>query len=133
MKNLKHFLQIPCQAIITPIPIIQQKEDIFLFPISIIKTCLKLKSKNFYLDNNKKYDCLVLDPPRSGAKELLPYIAELNAEKILYISCDPATFARDVGILCSQYNYKLQTAGIMDMFPHTKHVETMGLLVKANN
>lgn len=93
----------------------------------------ELKTNNFYLDKNKKFDYIVLDPPRSGAKELLPYIAELDAKKILYISCDPATFARDVGILCSQYNYKLQTAGIMDMFPHTKHVETMGLLVKANN
>ena len=90
----------------------------------------KLAQCNFHLDSGKKYDCIILDPPRSGALELLPYLAKINAEKILYISCDPATFARDVGILCSEHGYKLQTAGIMDMFPHTKHVETMGLLVK---
>lgn len=79
---------------------------------------------------SEKYDCIVLDPPRSGAKELLQIIAKIGAEKILYISCDPATFARDVGILCSQYDYVFECAGIMDMFPHTKHVETMGLLIK---
>lgn len=82
------------------------------------------------LNNNKKYDCIILDPPRAGAKELLPIIAEMNPEKILYVSCDPATFARDVGVLCNQYGYILDSVGIMDMFPHTKHVETMGLLLK---
>ncbi len=90
----------------------------------------ELIQSNFYLDHAKKYDCIILDPPRSGALELLPYLAQLSAKKILYISCDPATFARDVGVLCSDYGYELQTAGIMDMFPHTKHVETIGLLIK---
>lgn len=79
---------------------------------------------------NNKYNCIILDPPRSGAKELLPYIAKIGADKVLYISCDPATFARDVGILCNQHGYILDKVGIMDMFPHTKHVETMGLLIK---
>lgn len=79
---------------------------------------------------NYQYDCIVLDPPRSGAKEVLEYIGRSNAKKILYISCDPATFARDVGILSAEYDYQLEYCGIMDMFPHTKHVETMGLLVK---
>ncbi|MBP9722063.1 MAG: 23S rRNA (uracil(1939)-C(5))-methyltransferase RlmD [Gammaproteobacteria bacterium] len=88
------------------------------------------QSEIYYPWLNKKYDCVILDPPRSGAKELLPYLAKLNPNKILYISCDPATFARDVGILCNQYGYKFISTGIMDMFPHTKHVETMGYLIK---
>lgn len=80
--------------------------------------------------NGNPFDCVILDPPRSGAKELLPVIAKSKIKKILYVSCDPATFARDVGVLCNTYKYKLDSVGIMDMFPHTKHVETMGLLVK---
>lgn len=78
----------------------------------------------------REFDCLILDPPRSGAKELLPLIAKSNIKKVLYVSCDPATFARDVGVLCNEYGYNLEKVGIMDMFTHTKHIETMGLLVK---
>jgi 23S rRNA (uracil1939-C5)-methyltransferase len=88
----------------------------------------KLASNNGFISTN--YDWVVLDPPRSGASQVLPYIASNNINKILYVSCDPATFARDVGILCHEYGYKLHKVGIMDMFPHTKHVETMGLLKK---
>lgn len=98
--------------------------------------CLDLyNDKNGILKNstvNKNYDCVVLDPPRSGAKEVIPYIADKKNKinKILYISCNPSTFARDVGELCHEYGYTLEKVGIMDMFPHTKHVETIGLLVR---
>lgn len=86
----------------------------------------KLSQNNGFVTSGN--DWVILDPPRSGASQVLPYIAANNINKILYISCDPATFARDVGILCHEYGYKLHKVGIMDMFPHTKHVETMGLL-----
>ena len=80
----------------------------------------------------KKYDAILVDPPRSGALEMMPYLGKLAPEKILYISCHPATLARDLAVLQTEYGYALTHTGVMDMFPHTAHVESMALLVKAN-
>lgn len=77
---------------------------------------------------NMSYDKLVLDPPRSGAKWIAEHIYLLAPKVILYVSCDMNTFARDAAILTNQ-RYALKQVGIMDMFPHTKHAETMGLFV----
>lgn len=78
---------------------------------------------------NKKYDKLLLDPPRSGALEVLHHIAKWQPEKIVYVACNPATLARDIGEIVA-LGYRLQSAGIMDMFPQTNHVESIALLVK---
>mgnify|MGYP001814007401 FL=1 len=76
------------------------------------------------------FNKILLDPPRSGAFEVLHQLAALGAERIVYVSCNPATLARDAGELVSNHGYKLVSAGIMDMFPHTSHVESIALFIK---
>jgi 23S rRNA (uracil1939-C5)-methyltransferase len=73
------------------------------------------------------YNKILLDPPRSGALELLPWIAAGNVSRVLYISCNPETLARDAGVLVNQYGFSLLGAGIMNMFPHTHHSEAIAL------
>ncbi|VAW79322.1 23S rRNA (uracil(1939)-C(5))-methyltransferase [hydrothermal vent metagenome] len=80
----------------------------------------------------QKYDRILLDPPRSGAQEMMPYIAALGAERIIYVSCHPGSLARDADQLVNEHGYRLVAAGAMDMFPHTAHVESMALFEKTN-
>lgn len=79
---------------------------------------------------NKLYNKILLDPPRAGAQEIIPFLAKMDAEKIVYVSCNPATLARDAGLLVHQLGYKLTQAGIMNMFPHTSHIEAMAVFKK---
>lgn len=74
------------------------------------------------------YDSIMLDPPRSGALELLAKIAASSVKRVVYVSCNPETLARDAGILVNQYGFTLKGAGMMDMFPHTTHSEAIALL-----
>jgi 23S rRNA (uracil1939-C5)-methyltransferase len=76
----------------------------------------------------RRYTHVLLDPPRAGARELLPQIARLAPQRILYVSCEPETLARDVGLLLHQHDYAMLAAGVVDMFPHTAHVESVALL-----
>ena len=78
---------------------------------------------------NQGFDALLIDPPRSGAEEVMSYVPKFGAKKIVYVSCNPATLARDAKLLGEQ-GYKLTTAGVMDMFTHTGHVESIALFEK---
>jgi len=75
----------------------------------------------------QRYNKVLVDPPRSGAAEMMPQLARLQPERILYVSCHPGSLARDAGLLVNEHGYTLVSAGVMDMFPHTAHVESMAL------
>lgn len=85
----------------------------------------ELKNFSFSLKN---VDKVLLDPPRAGAFEILPLIGKSNVTKVVYVSCNPATLARDLGELVHQYGFCLKSVGIMNMFSKTSHVETIALL-----
>ena len=78
-----------------------------------------------------EYNSVMLDPPRSGALDLLPFIATSSANKVLYISCNPETLARDAGLLVNQHGFTLKGAGVLDMFPHTPHSEAIALFERS--
>ncbi len=81
-------------------------------------------------EENINTDLIVVDPPRKGCnKELLDTIIEMKIPRIIYVSCDPATLARDLKIL-NDNNYKIIEVQPVDMFPHTMHVESVVLLVR---
>ena len=81
------------------------------------------------VERGERFDAVVLDPPRTGALYVARHLVSLGAGEILYISCKPATLARDVRIL-TDGGYRLESAAVFDMFPHTFHVETMARLVR---
>ena len=74
------------------------------------------------------FDKLLIDPPRQGAIEIVK--SPLNARRIVYVSCDTATLARDAGVLVHTQGYRLAAAGVVNMFPHTAHVESITLFEK---
>lgn len=76
------------------------------------------------------FDALLLDPPRTGADATIPQLPLESVGRIVYVSCHPGSLARDAGILVREHGYRLAAAGVMDMFPHTAHVESIALFEK---
>ena len=75
----------------------------------------------------QRFTKALIDPPRSGAWEVLDWLPRLGVERLVYVSCYPTTLARDADRLVNELGYRLRAAGVMDMFPHTSHVESMAL------
>ena len=73
------------------------------------------------------YNKVLLDPPRCGAAEVMNTLGNIRPQQIVYVSCHPGSLARDAGTLVNEMGYKLRSAGVMDMFPHTAHVESIAL------
>jgi 23S rRNA (uracil1939-C5)-methyltransferase len=74
-----------------------------------------------------RFDKLLLDPPREGAMEIVKALPREWPHRIVYVSCDPATLARDAGVLVHTQGFRLAAAGVANMFPHTAHVESITL------
>ena len=75
----------------------------------------------------QQWSAVILDPPRVGAREIIEQLNKMIPAKILYVSCHPGTLARDADMLVNQLGYRLQRLSVLNMFPHTGHVETMAL------
>jgi 23S rRNA (uracil1939-C5)-methyltransferase len=74
------------------------------------------------------YSHVLLDPPRTGARAVLAALSRIAPQRLLYISCHPGSLARDLGVLVHEHGFALAAAGVVDMFPHTAHVESLALL-----
>jgi 23S rRNA (uracil1939-C5)-methyltransferase len=83
--------------------------------------------KTFGAWANEHYDLVMLDPPRAGAAEALTCMARWSPRRVVYISCHPGSLARDAQVLVADYGFTLSAAGVMDMFPHTTHVESIAV------
>ena len=77
----------------------------------------------------EKFDLVLLDPPRQGCADVIPYLPETGARTVIYISCDPATLSRDL-LLLKGHGYVVDKMKMIDMFPQTHHMETMVKLLK---
>jgi 23S rRNA (uracil1939-C5)-methyltransferase len=73
------------------------------------------------------YERILLDPPRSGAAAALEVVGNIRPGRVVYVSCHPGSLARDAARLVGDFGYRLLAAGVMDMFPHTAHVESIAL------
>lgn len=92
--------------------------------------CDKIENSIFKIIKNNKVDYILFDPPRKGiSKDVLSLLEKTNIKKIVYISCEPSTLARDLQYL-KTLNYSLKEIKLFDMFPQTHHVESVVLLVK---
>ena len=89
-----------------------------------------IDEKATWLD--KGWDRVLLDPARSGAQDVVKQMSRLRPERVVYVSCHPGTLARDAGELVATHGYTLEAAGIIDMFPHTAHVESVAVFARGD-
>lgn len=93
----------------------------------------KMEDKIYYVTTKNKVDGVIFDPPRSGISEnILTEVAKCKIKEIVYISCNPSTFARDIEVL-TKLGYKLKEVTPVDMFPHTHHIEIVAKIILEDN
>ena len=96
--------------------------------VSVLTADVEFALANWVRINNTHWDAIVLDPPRAGVeRQALQRTAALRAPRLVYVSCDPATLARDIKVL-ADHGYTLDYAQPLDMFPQTHHVEVVAVL-----
>ena len=88
---------------------------------------LRKTTEQFLHSNKERPDLVLMDPPRLGAKPAIPMLLELAAKRLVYVSCDPQTLARDLRTLVDG-GYELESVEALDMFPQTYHVEAVAKL-----
>jgi 23S rRNA (uracil1939-C5)-methyltransferase len=91
----------------------------------------KIDGREGWIKEN--WDRVLLDPARSGAAEVVQHMHVIGAQRIVYVSCHPGTLARDAGSLVNELGFRLESAGIIDMFPHTAHVESIAVFSRLSN
>jgi len=97
------------------------------------QVCNLFKIDSNWLASLGKFDKWLIDPPRDGAYELVKSITkEIAPMRIVYVSCNPSTLARDAGVLVNEHDYTLVKCGVMNMFPHTAHVESIALFERSS-
>ena len=109
--------------------------------IKTLKNRLDIENINFYAGavrkvlssdelGNVEFDVVIIDPPRAGMHDkALKRLVEINANRLVYISCNPSTFARDANLL-NKAGYELKRVIPFDMFPHTMHIELVSMFQK---
>ena len=106
---------------------INSVDNVEFIEANLYKTFLPIVERN----NIPKPDVIIIDPPRSGMhKTTVDDVIQLNPEKIVYVSCNPATQVRDIKLMV-EAGYKLKKMKPVDMFPHTYHIENVALLCKS--
>jgi len=89
------------------------------------------EAKEASLASYGRFDKMLLDPPRDGAVAVVKALGDGAPWRIVYISCNTATLARDAAVLVHTKNYQLKAAGVLNMFPHTSHIESIALFEQA--
>lgn len=95
--------------------------------------CDLYKTDYLQLQSHSSFNKIVIDPPREGALRFCRTMQPPYPEKIVYVSCNPATLARDAAILQTAHQYTLTTTSVLNMFPHTTHVESMSVFHRADS